>query len=483
MLPRTVFLRRPAFLRRSVLAVVAGAAAAGLTSLSASAADDKPKPPAAAAALKPILVKLYAKTGFDDGIGRSALHDDLQNVVLPPKSKERKTADLKPTWWWSETIQEALYAGTNMVKQPGKTKDVVKSEFDCYPNGLDKISAKSPFMYRGPNGYSPKTPAPLLISIVDAKTNPKEWIEKSWAGFEDFQKQWVLVCVPESDVFDASKDKLALSRILAKMMQSFNVDPNRTFIEGVGAACKSAQISASLTLPDRIAGLILRNPQDSLAIENCGIFPTVVVRGPEGAEKASAVLASYKQVAGDTKGIELIAPDIASLEGPCQGLADWLKAAPPRELAKNYSWVALVDKDNNCPNPFTGSLVIRSPVKRGEVTKITKVTFSRETNTVDVQSTNLGEFIICMNDDLLDLDKEVEVFVNGKSVVKKVFERSARQMLVFADDWGEFGRLFPVQVPVIVPTVIAPAEKKPDDKKDGDGKDVPPGDKKDGEKK
>ena len=141
MLPRTVFLRRPAFLRRSVLAVVAGAAAAGLTSLSASAADDKPKPPASAAALKPILVKLYAKTGFDDGIGRSALHDDLQNVVLPPKSKDRKTADLKPTWWWSETIQEALYAGTNMVKQPGKTKDVVKSEFDCFPNGLDKISA------------------------------------------------------------------------------------------------------------------------------------------------------------------------------------------------------------------------------------------------------------------------------------------------------------------------------------------------------
>jgi hypothetical protein len=99
---------------------------------------------------------------------------------------------------------------------------------------------------------------------------------------------------------------------------------------------------------------------------------------------------------------------------------------------------------------------IQSPGKRGVPTKVT-VKYMKDSNTVDIQSDNLGEFWIYMNDDLLDLDKEVAIFANGTQLAKKVFERNLRDMIDIADRVGEWGRMFPAHYRGVVPTkIVAP---------------------------
>ena len=462
---------------RLVLTAVA-TAAFGIATLPATTARAGDVKVPDDAALKAVIKKLYSKVEFDDSLGRTAAVEELNGILS--KAKDRKNSALKYTGWWSEQIREAIYAGDKLVKAPGKMKDVLKTEVEVFPNGEEKPSGKVIVAYRGPSGYSKGKPAPMLISLVDAKTDPEAYLKKTWLGIddaakdkkpapalEDIAKEWILVCVAQSDVFDVAKDKIAMSRVASRMMHMYNVDPNRIFLEGTGASCKGAEIAASLSLPDRLAGLILRNPGESPVTDNLNLFPTVVVKGPEGNEKATAVFAKLKDAVGEARASEITTPDVASVDGPCAALADWLKAAGPRETPKSFTWTATFDKDNACPNVVAGNVWIVSPTKREEPTKL-KVTYSRETNTVDIQASNLGEYVVMLNDDLLDLDKEVAIFVNGTQAAKRVFDRKVQDMIAHADDFFEWGILSPVQYRNYVQTQIAAPVKK-----DGDGKDAP----------
>ncbi|MCE9635418.1 MAG: hypothetical protein K8T90_06905 [Planctomycetes bacterium] len=466
MTPNTQLAMKPR--TRLILTVAAAAVIGGVVSVAllptgvARAADVKVPDDAN---LKAVIKKLYSKVDFEDSIGRTAAVEELNGIL--GKAKDKKNSALKYTGWWSDQIREAIYAGDKLVKVPGKTKDIAKTEVELFPNGDDKPSGKVTIAYRGPSAYSKGKPTPMLISLVDAKTDPEAYLAKSWVGIADMAKEWILVCVAESDVFDVTKDKAAVSRVASRMMHMYNVDPNRIFLEGVGPSCKSAEISASLSMPDRLAGLVLRNPGESPITDNLNLFTTVVVKGPEGNEKATAVFAKVKAALGEEHAVELTTADVASVDGQCQGLADWLKAAKPRETPRNFTWTATFDKDNLCPNVVAGNVWIISPTKREEATKL-KVTFSRDTNTVDIQATNLGEYSVLMNDDLLDLDKEVAIFVNGTLAVKKVFDRKVQEMIARADDFFEWGILYPAQYRNYVATQIAAPVKK-----DGDGKDAP----------
>jgi hypothetical protein len=437
-------------------AMVAGGSITGSAFLVAEAAEVKVQN---ADKLKAGLTKLYTKLDGSDTIGRSAATQEISNLIAGEKDK--KNTALKATSWWSERILESLYAGDKYAPANPEIKKVVKLEVEFKLQGEDGPESRATVAYRGPNGYTRTKSSPMLLSIVDSKTDPKAWIEKSWVAQEDFAKDWVLVAVAESEAFDVTKDKIALMRVAGRMSRIFNVDVNRIFVEGVGAACKSAQLSAAWAGPDRIAGLVLRNPAEFVTAENCALFPTVVVKGPEGGDKAAAVFAKWKETHGEAKSIELTAPDAASLDGSCVPLGDWLKAAKPRELPKSYTWSCLFDA-NGCTNPWTGSLILVTPGKRMEPTKL-DVTYAADTNSVVIKATNLGELWVGINDDLLDLDKEVSIVVNDVTLHKKVFQRSVQEMLTKADDWAEYGRLFPVWVNCIVATQVPAAA----DKKDG----------------
>lgn len=456
--------------RRKVLAVLASAALC--TSLGAGApclaGDPAVKPPSGQVATKiqDGLKKLYGKAdGFRDPTVRNDLISEVVNVVLGVKDK--KANPLKATAWWSSSILENLYSNDKWAKLKAPTKDVVLDKFQTFPGGEGKPAFDVKCAIRGANTYGPKKSYPLLICVVDGKTDPKAYLEKNWASIDKFKNEWLLLCVPEADGFNLKTHPNAIIQAWARMIMAYNVDPNRVFLEASGTACTGAQHAAA-AFADRLAGLVLRNPQESAVNENCGIFQTLVVRGPEGADKAQAVVANAKKVCGDAQVSELAAPDVASLEGPFQGLADWLDAAKPRSLSHEYSWTTTFDKNHGCVNPLTGSLYLKLPQK-AETPTTAKVRFDREKGLVDIQSTNLSTFVLMLNDDLLDLDREVAIFVNGNEIDKRVFDRKTDQMLDFADEWFEYGRLFPVVVERTVPLVVAASEPKEGGEKKEEG--------------
>jgi hypothetical protein len=83
---------------------------------------------------------------------------------------------------------------------------------------------------------------------------------------------------------------------------------------------------------------------------------------------------------------------------------------------------------------------------------------------VNIEAENLDEFRVLMNDDVLDLDKPVSIFVNGNQVVSKQFERRLKEGLEWGVNVGEFGRFFPAYYQGLAPKVVpAAAEKKPDE--------------------
>lgn len=460
-------------IRRFVIAAFAGAALAGLVPDAGAAGG--PVPPDAEK-LKPLIRKLYGKVDFANDMG--GRQDAVNEIQLQlAKEKDRKNSALKYPTWWSEQIQDSLYAPeSKFAKSGAKTKSIEKGEFIAFHGGRE---VKGTFFFRGPNGYSPKKSCPMLLSIVEAKGDPKAHIEKTWAAAfpDDLAKEWLLVAVADADAFDVTKDPISAIRILSPLIRQYNIDPNRIFIEGVGAGCKAAQHSASIAMADRLAGLILRNPQEPTLTDNAGLYHTAVVHGPEGADKAKAAAAKFKTMFGEARVSEIAAPDVASVEGPSPLVADWLKAAKPRELAKKFTWVATYDKDNACPNPSLGPLKVLSPARRAEVTRV-DVEFKKAENVVNIQATNLGEFVVCMNDDLVDLDREVAIFVNGERIVSRTFERSVETMLFTADDWVEYGQLFPAKHQAVVVAAIPAADKKDEkggDKKGDGGKDAPPG--------
>lgn len=457
--------------------------------LLASAAVAGPGVPGAEK-IKPVLQEIYGKVDFrNDAI---AFSSGVQKIGETLGKEKAKVHPLKTTSWWSEQIQEALYSsGSKWIAAPPKTKDVVTANFESDQGGR---RVKGSFVYRGPSKYSSKRSVPMLLSIVDSKTDPAAHLKKTWMGgdekdpnwplFEEFRNEWLLVCVAESDAFDVSKDALAPIWVYLPLRGSFNIDPNRIFVEGVGSACKSAQFVGSFSIPDRMAGLVLRNPQEATLNENAGIFPTVVVRGPEGAEKATAAFAKIKETVGEAHAVELATSDVASVEGACAPLGDWLKAAKPREVAKTFTWVLTKDRNGAAPNICAaGSIKVRSALKNELPTRI-GATYKRPEsptapNVVSITAENLDEFTLCLNDDLVDLDKPVAIMINGAPVgTTKTYERSVSEMLTMANDWGEYGQLFPVQIPLRVPQAAVAAKNDGEDPKKDEGGEKKPDEKK-----
>ena len=93
------------------------------------------------------------------------------------------------------------------------------------------------------------------------------------------------------------------------------------------------------------------------------------------------------------------------------------------------------------------------------MTRRFKVSYDRDASAVTIDGENIGEFVVYMNDDLLDLDKPISVNCNGSELVTKVFERDLQEIFVTADTWGEYGNIFTASYRGFAPASIAAPEE------------------------
>jgi hypothetical protein len=420
--------------------------------------------------IKKVVARLYnGEVAFDSTTGRERAFVDIEKIM----SKDKTGAAMKTPEFWVEAIQSGRFTGKK------KSAEAKKVKCDDVPiETADGKQTKAKLWYRAGALISPSKPCPVLLSILEKGADPKAYLEATWLANEEIGKDWVVAAIALSDDFPVAKETRLVGVPFIHLRDLYNTDANRWYLEGVTGACGDVQTAASQIMANRIAGLILRGATKAVTSANTALYPTLVVHQKQAGDKPgpeAAVFDAYKKV--DEKLAEaLIVEDVPSVTAANDQIVAWLAKHPVRELPTSYTWITtFTDKDEG--ESWAGTIHIQAPGKRGIPTKLT-VKYLRDSNTVDIQSDNLGECTLYMNDTLLNLDKPIKVFANGTPVVDKAVERDLRKMFEIADSYSEWGRAFTAQCRVVVPTKIAAPDAGQPPAKPGENPPAnPPGDK------
>ncbi len=317
----------------------------------------------------------------------------------------------------------------------------------------DGSPGKVPIVFHGGLAYSPKRAHPLLVCVVAGDQNAKTYLESNWLAHEVIKRGWIVAAVKESGKFPISGQPWLIAHAFTHLRERFNVHPNRFYMEAEGAVCETIQSVAGNAIPDRLAALVLRKPTKAVTSDNTNLYTTVVVH--EGDDDATAE--AYAELTEGNKAFK-------DGETAMADVASWLDAHPGRATPTEYSFTTATSEDG-IASQWTGTMLIVSPQKRGDDITMS-VKYDRDAGVVDINATNLGEFTLYLNDDLMDLDNPVSIQVNAEVVATRKFERSIRDMFETADTFGEYGRVFMADYRGFAPAPPAEADADGDDADD-----------------
>jgi len=392
--------------------------------------------------------------------------------------KDKGNVALKNAEFWTEAIQEGRFSDP-AKKKLGQKNKILADDFEITLK--DGKTLKSKMWYRAGAMVSGSKPAPLVLSVLDKDTDPQNYLATAWGDAKtEYGKDWVLAAVVEGDTFPCASNPKAISYAIRQVTEHFNIDANRWFVEGVGSGTEAVQIAATEFMSCRLAGLILRGPTKNITNECSAVYPTLVVRG-QTSDPGKSVFEAYKKI-DEKNNAEVVVADLPSVNLPNDGITAWIAQHSRRTMPAVWPWVTTFPANaNEDGEAWTGCVFIGAPGKRGEKSTL-KVKYVRDTNTIDVTCENIGEFYVYMNDDMLDLDKDVTVLVNAELNQKKHVERKLTEAIETADGMGEYGRIFTASLRCVVkgkaPAAPDP-NAKPGDKPAGD---KPAGDKPAGDK-
>src|SRR5262245_43548862 len=303
-------MRQPAGPGKSFcLAALAALAAFGAGEFASAAGDTKvPK----ADEIKKNLQDLYnGVVAPDNSAGRAKVLVEVGKIL----DKDKGNVALKNAAFWTDAIQEGRF--TSGAKKPLGTKNKVMAE-DLEITLKDGKAVKTKMYYRGGAMVSGSKPAPVVVSVLDKDVKPEEYLATAWGDAKtEYGKDWVLVALVEGDTFPCSKDPRVLAYPFKRMGEHFNIDSNRWYLEGVGAATAVVQFAATEYLSHRLAGLILRGPTKAVVNECSSMYQTLVVHG-KTSEPAKAVFEAYKKIDEKNNG-EVAVDDLPAVNLPNEG--------------------------------------------------------------------------------------------------------------------------------------------------------------------
>ncbi len=409
---------------RLIALTVAGALAAGLASGAGMAfAAGKVSGSVKSAVQKAVASLVGGDIDASQTQDREVLFNQLDKTL---GKKDKKGTAIRSPEFWVETITSEYFSGKS--RKSAAHKKVVTEDMQVVY--ADASSGTVPVVFHGALAYTSKKPHPLLMCVVASDQDAKAYLETNWLVHEAIKKNWIVAAVNESDKFPIAKQPWLAAHAFTHLRERFNVHPNQFYMEAEGATCETIQDIAANAMPDRIAGLVLRKPTKAITSGNSKLYTAVVLH--EG--DADATAKAYTDLNAD--GNKAIAVGDTAMAD----VAAWLMAHPGRTLPTEYAFTTTTNEDG-ITSPWTGTMLIVSPQKRGDDITM-NVKYDRDAGVVDITATNLGEFTLYMNDDLMDLDNPVSIQVNGEIVATRKFERSIRDMFETADTFGEYGRVF-----------------------------------------
>lgn len=288
-----------------------------------------------------------------------------------------------------------------------------------------------------PKSYKPEVPVRTVVVIPgsDAAGNwveCRDWFRDTWdnaAALADtlfnviqVPKGFDLDSIPDfSKPGDDGKENSRIALVLASWgstVKTYNLDRDRLFLD-CGKGSSGFGLRLASMFPDRFAGIVLRDVPDVDGIRLGSLNGMAVAIVAPAADKAAATKLEQRLnglYAGactviEAKGEYPFAASTADIEtwmgGVKRNLMQPKIVVEPNHprFTKAY-WVTIDRMESIAGIPL------------GQRARI-EVEADRKQNRINVKSSGVEAFSLLLNDELVDLDKEVTVVINDKAVVKK----------------------------------------------------------------
>jgi hypothetical protein len=365
--------------------------------------------------------------------------------------------------------------------RPNQTSGVRTREFAPFENVKVTCAVSVPKKYAGTKDSEPW---PLVYCVPDRGMKPEEYLDRYWTGAirETCIIAAVQIVYEEKEVttrkavqgedgklrYENVKEKIPFSwgsddafaqfwgGLKCLLLFEFKINPNRVILDGAGFGAEGALYFASRQAW-RFAGFVLRGGSLSgPSVENLAHLNVLEKPGEMTAEARKP----FDEVRAAMKGlIKDRMVDGAAMDEAA--VAKWVMDVRRDRYPLPQKWVH--EGAEQQWGYWFGILGVFDPEKLSTVT----LKADRAKKRVDIDTENVSELRLFVNDILVDMEQPFDLYVNGEVVRKQVLvSRSALQVLAHAFEKppADSGVVFPGEVSDLAISPPKPAEggAKPD---------------------
>lgn len=397
---------------------------------------------------------------------------------------------------WRKAFEQHFYEGIKKDRVSGTGRpqeDVVLVEVKGELFAFE-------YSYIVPRGYDHEKRWPVLLCLHDEGSDGDSYLRKLWqAAKEDKElcEGFILVApnIREKTLDKKYREGKSVERRiqwldvnylrsvllpLNEIRKRFHCDPEKIFIEGVGTGADAALELAALA-PGRFAGVIdrhgvLRDEKILPGLQGTNLLVVSRAEGPNYDKKAKQQ--PFFEVLKKAKEDGQIDFELAEAEKvdrlTAKQKADQDTDPVLEQNAAVADFIGRVKLDPyparvrivNGPNGFKSHPLVK--ITSHEVTEDNYLDFSlrfdRAKNRIEVTGKAFFKFTVFLNDQILDLDRPIEVSINGVTLENRTATRSTKQMV--SDMVGQ-----PVNYHQVLPGLLlveVPDEQVKEEPKDGE---------------
>lgn len=406
----------------------------------------------------------YATSG-----GPAVLADELKKLGHGDEDGNVDGAILGDVEGWQKLLDH--YNVESLGKDPSGTGRIKEGDYIEVNRGGDYL--KLAYSYRLPKDYTHDRAWPLVLCFHDAmdKGDGKSYLKKVWEqdrAAKELADQFILVAphigekslggrVKSGSRGDSAKQfrfdwfttehAMAMIKPLVAMRTNYNVDPSRIYVSGTGQGAEMAVQLGALYGVETFAAVVARHgqPRDLKYVEGLKDVPTLFLYREGGDYDKGDRAAYWDKIKSTAKASGV---DTVTIEK-----VGAMKKLGRKQMAGQKT-DPLLDAQGRVASFLAEQAQPRYPTKLRIVTdnraflkksfvRLTKldmqpgkfieaeVAVDREKNVIDVKGEDFYGLTLFLNDDILDLDRPIEVVVNGEMVLRKQVQRSLAEMLRF----------------------------------------------------
>lgn len=403
---------------------------------------------------------------LQDYLAADAEYRDAEGVKDREKTgKARRSAKEKFEKEWDKAEKKG-----NLL---GSVIDLRAIFHNCFERGRPghvgrmRLDSEGAFGLYVPKTYKPKQTYTTIVALPGGTgaswQKPEDYYAATWDGCEPAREYLVHVPVlPDGLEFDPIPDYTRKGAVaeedrrhgtvlgtFGQVMKNYTVERAKVFLDCGRGTCGYGLRLATL-FPDRFAGVILRDPVavDDIRLGTLCNLDILMLKTDDNAAVVDALTKRFEE-ACPGKATVLSALGAYPHKESSMDIVNWL-SDKQRDFSPAH--VVIENNDDRFKKAYWANIAVADSLltTAADEKPRMEVKADRENNRITVDCRGVERFQLLLNDELVDLDKEFTIVINGKAITEKR-SRSFRKMLDQMLVRGDWEYLFPVSYDTTVP--------------------------------